>query len=61
MLEVKDFLWRQLFQCQESWQVLRYVVEILLEMVVFDMVVHFVFMSEMVNVLVEDGRMMVRI
>ena len=42
MLKIKYLFWSQFLQCQQSRQVLGYVVEILLKMIVFNMVVLFV-------------------
>ena len=52
MLKIKYLFWSQFLQCQQSRQVLGYVVEILLKMIV----VLFV-MSNQSNVFVEDGCM----
>merc|ERR1712066_614137 len=58
MLKIKYLFWSQFLQCQQSRQVLGYVVEILLEVVVSNVVVLLV-MSNQSNVFVEDGCMMV--
>merc|ERR1712214_45480 len=59
MLKIEYLFWSQFLQCQQSRQVLGYVVEILLKMmIVFNMVVLFV-MSNQSDVFVEDGCMMV--